>query len=276
MKLPGYGIDTLDRTFGPVEALRMGVRYFGKASKFSVHTYFVDGLMIDTGMSRAQAEVLAWAQQRPISQIMLTHYHEDHSGNSAALQAAGYSVLAYPLTCDQVAKGVHTFPYQNLMFGPAASANLTPIQGQIETDRYTFEILHTPGHSYDHVSLYERKEGWLFSGDLYIADRIKFFKSGESVPQQLESLRKLVKLDFGPLFCAHNPQPENGKARLLAKIAFFEELTGQILDLHQQGLSVPEIQKSLRRTDKLWGLIFTSGDVSARNMVESVVKEVKT
>lgn len=43
------------------------------------------------------------------------------------------------------------------------------IPDRLYTDRYRFAVLHTPGHSNDHICLLEPDEGWLFSGDLFLS-----------------------------------------------------------------------------------------------------------
>ena len=39
---------------------------------------------------------------------------------------------------------------------------------------------------------YEKNKGWLFSGDMYVADKIKYFATYESMLTQIESLKKLI------------------------------------------------------------------------------------
>jgi hypothetical protein len=51
----------------------------------------------------------------------------------------------------------------------------------------------------------------LFSGDLYLADHIKFFRSDENMGFQIESLKKVTNLDFNMLLCGHNPRRKTGE-----------------------------------------------------------------
>ena len=46
------------------------------------------------------------------------------------------------------------------------------------------------------LALYEKKEGWLFSADMWVYDYIRYFMRPESMWQQMESLRRVSKLDF--------------------------------------------------------------------------------
>jgi len=70
----------------------------------------------------------------------------------------------------------------------------------------------------DHTVYLEEENGRLFSGDLYLGDHIKYFRSDERLIDQITSLKKILKFDFDALFCAHNPRLENGRARLKNKL----------------------------------------------------------
>jgi glyoxylase-like metal-dependent hydrolase (beta-lactamase superfamily II) len=70
----------------------------------------------------------------------------------------------------------------------------------------------------------EKKQGWLFSGDLYLGERIKFFRADERFAEQIASLIKVLTLDFDTLFCAHNPCLKSGKQKIKNKLQFLEDL----------------------------------------------------
>ena len=48
--------------------------------------------MIDTGLSCYKEKVMQIARDNNIKQVLLTHHHEDHSGNTSYLQQEGYTV----------------------------------------------------------------------------------------------------------------------------------------------------------------------------------------
>ncbi|MEQ9297382.1 MAG: MBL fold metallo-hydrolase [Cyclobacteriaceae bacterium] len=258
-----------------VNLYRVGVSYLGKPIK-PVHFFEVDGLLIDTGPSLAEAAVSRLVTQLDISQIILTHTHEDHSGNAAALkQLLGVPVYGHILSMEIMMKGFDILPYQKAMFGPAEQVTLRPVDRKIDTEKYSFEIIHTPGHAPEHIALYERNQGWLFSGDLFVAEKIKYFRKHESMTEQIKSLKKLARLDFDFLFCNHNPQLKDGKAKLIRKLHYFEELYGHIKDQHKKGLNTDEIMKALKIQKSRPIELLTYKDVSARYLVTSVTRELQ-
>ena len=132
--------------------------------------------------------------------------------------------------------------------------------------------VHTPGHSRDHTVYLEENHGWLFSGDLYLGEKIKYFRSDEKFKDQIDSIKTVLEYDFDALFCAHNPVPEKGKARLVKKLSFLEELYGEVKRLCLKGYSEKAIVKALgNKKDKLVKFV-TLGNVSFAQMVRSAME----
>ena len=257
--------------FEKVEAIQLGYGPIGPPL-MTVFMYIVDGLVIDTGQRNMQKEVVELLKQKKLTRILLTHHHEDHSGNAAALGVGHHiPVNAPPLAVEKMRAGFKILPYQRYVWGKAETLSVTPFASTIETDCFKFKPVHTPGHSKDHTVYLEEEKGWLFSGDLYLADRIKYFRSDENLKDQITSLKKVVEFDFEVLFCAHNPCLKDGKSRLKNKLQFLEEFYGQVERLRHNGLSEKEIVKKLDpKKDRLVRLI-TMGNISFANMVRSAL-----
>ena len=257
---------------GKVEAIRLGFGPIGPPL-MSVFLYVVDGLVIDTGQRNMQKVVVELLNEKKLDQILLTHHHEDHSGNAFVLgKRHQISVTGHPLTAEKMRSGYNILPYQRYVWGKADAVKAIPFKEIIETDNFQFKPIHTPGHSKDHTVYLEEKNGWLFSGDLYLADRIKYFRSDERLNDQIASLKNILEFDYEVLFCGHNPCLENGKARLKNKLQFLEDLYGKIHLQIQKGFSEREVIKNLDpKNDRLVKWI-TMGNVSFANMVRSAIK----
>jgi glyoxylase-like metal-dependent hydrolase (beta-lactamase superfamily II) len=262
------------KSFGPVQAVELGYSPIGPPI-MSVYFYYLNGLLIDTGQHHMQRHALDAIGDLPVRQILLTHHHEDHSGNAAAFQKkTGAPVRGHILTASKLRKGYRIRLYQHLIWGRTAPVGMAVLDTPIQADPYVLEPVETPGHSKDHVVFLEKNFGWLFSGDLYIGERIKFFRSDEDLEAQIHSLQKVMRLDFDTLFCAHNPCPKNGKRHLSRKLDYLVTLKQKVIALHQKGYSVKEIIRRLDPgTDRRVKWI-TMGNASFAHMVRSALKSV--
>ncbi|MDN3437872.1 MBL fold metallo-hydrolase [Planococcus sp. APC 3900] len=55
-------------------------------TRSKVFVYLVDGMLIDTGAEKLQKELEVFFTDHSFDQVVLTHHHEDHTGNTAWLQ----------------------------------------------------------------------------------------------------------------------------------------------------------------------------------------------
>jgi glyoxylase-like metal-dependent hydrolase (beta-lactamase superfamily II) len=259
--------------FGPVQAVELGYSPIGKPL-MTVFLYMVDGVLVDTGQPHMRREVLdIMASWRP-DRVVLTHHHEDHSGNARAIgNRLGTEVLGHPLAAQKMVGPQHILPYQHLVWGKADPVLVRSIEGEIPTRSGRLMSLHTPGHSKDHVVYLDPENGWLFSGDLYIGERIKYFRVDEKMSDQIDSLEKILMLDFDVLFCGHHPVGRDGKKRIHNKLSFLQEFQGTVRRLRQEGLPISEIIRRLdRHQDRLVKWV-TLGNVCFGNMVRSAWKD---
>ncbi len=258
--------------FGEVTAYRLGYAPVGNPF-MTVCVYVVKDLFIDTGQSHMRQSVLALGARHHISAALLTHHHEDHSGNAAALKNRfQIPVMAHRLTIEKLGQPYRIFPYQHWIWGKTAPVCLDffPENG-FSHGNLRFEMIHAPGHSKDHCVFLESSRGWLFSGDLYLGSRIKFFRADERITDQIASLKKVLTYDFDALFCSHNPVPENGKAHLARKLQFLEDFYGNVADCACQGLNETEIMQTLGLKEEHLVKVICFGNVSMKNMVRSVM-----
>ncbi|MEO0471220.1 MAG: MBL fold metallo-hydrolase [Bacteroidota bacterium] len=268
----------LSKTFHhqDVQGFRFGSSPFGKPSLFS-HVYFVDGLLIDTGHPNMQAEVVAHLRPLPVQNIFITHHHEDHSGNLAAVQAVHQvPTFASSLCVDILKKPPKVSLAQRLFWGQnQAHHHIQPIEGKIETEHHQFELIPVPGHAVDMMALYEPQQGWLFSADLWVNDYIRYFMYNESMAQQIASLKKVAQLDFEALICSHNPKFDRGPERIKQKLAFLEEFYGKVAHLYHKGLSASAIMKAMGLQERWMIRLLSGGDLSTVNMIRSVMRDEK-
>ena len=255
--------------FGEIEAIKLGYGPIGQPF-MTVYLYILDGLVIDTGQRHMQKSVIELLGEKKLHQILLTHHHEDHSGNASAIAKHHHiEAFGHPLTVQKMATGFRILPYQRFIWGRSENIRLSPLGPAVESNRCKLVPVHTPGHSKDHTVFWEETNGRLFSGDLYLGERIKFFRSDEKIFDQIQSLKKVLKLDFDALFCAHNPCPRNGKSKLKQKLQFLEDIVGQVQKLKDLGMNHKAIFQRMDPGKDKWVKLMTMGNVSFANLLRS-------
>jgi glyoxylase-like metal-dependent hydrolase (beta-lactamase superfamily II) len=251
-----------------IEAIRVG-RFRWRINTTCI-VYRVGDTVIDTGPTNQWPVVRAFLQEREIKRVVITHHHEDHSGNLAAISRAVCShVLAPQAGLDPLSNGVPQRLYQRLIWGRPARVKARPVPESIEAGYGRVLVpIPTPGHSPDSTCYLEPNQGWLFTGDLLVTTRPRYLRQSEDLCGMLESLRSIQKYEFDTVFCAHRGVVPSGKKALKEKLEFLEGLCQQTVTLHQQGKSAGEIaRKLLGREDLMtW---FTGFDFAKRNLIEA-------
>jgi len=262
--------------FGPVKGLEVGIAPTGKPIK-SVYVYQIGSIIIDTGPHHLRNRIGQMLNTGGVSSILLTHHHEDHSGNAAYLkQRTGAPVYLSPYGAAKLAKGFNILPYQHILFGKASRLLAEICPEKIEGDKITLKAVHTPGHSKDHTVYHAEDEGWLFSGDLYVGEKIQFFRVDERIDQQIDSLRKIARLDFDVLFCGHRPKMKKGPQLVRRKLDYLESFHQRVLDLYRKGMAEKEIIQQLQSKNDLPIRLFTMGNASFGHMVRSSLNTLQS
>ncbi len=247
----------------------------GRLLSFCAHVALVDGLLIDSGFTRAQRSLLRALAGQRVERVACTHAHEDHFGNHAVLAARFGASLYGPAASLEVMREPAQYTrafYQRFMWGYPEPCEAQPLPEVLETERFRFQVIPTPGHSFDHVCFFEPQRGWLFSGDLYLSVKVRMARFIENAGDMLGSLKKVRDLEPRFLFCAHAGLVEDPIAALGAKIDFMEELGGEVRRLHDSGAAAVEIAHRVLGRDPLPLRLLAAGDVSKHQLVKAFLK----
>ena len=260
---------------GPVELFKFGSYILGKPLMY-VYVFYIDGLLFDTGHANMEKRIISTIGHLPVNQVFVSHHHEDHSANAAALKSHFNAPIYTSKKCRDIMLDPPPVTLGEWMtWGPArAFDGFEVVENVIRTHKYEFELIPIPGHAVDMYALYERSEGWLFSSDLYVSSKIKYFIINESMYQQIQSLRRVMELEFEYLFCSHNPQFKNPKALIKAKLDFFIDYYNQVKFYRDKGHNLKGILKAMNLKES-WVMRFsTHGRISTKNMVKVVLRDL--
>lgn len=186
---------------------------------------------------------------------------------------AGIPVYCHPDFVATTEKRVSLPLYRRAFWRPPEPFLSQPLPQRVDTEHYSLHVVPTPGHAVDHVVLHERDQGWLFSGDLFLGTRVMTIMRDESLPTLMESIRRVLELDFDTLFCGHAGRVADGKAALGKKLQTIVELQGQVKMMAEKGLDVREVTKRLFPKFQLMTLL-SGGEYSPVNVVRSLWPEL--
>jgi ribonuclease/clavin/mitogillin len=253
-----------------ITRLHMGRTVFGRPL-YTVSAYLVDGLLIDSGPPATASELLRRLRNARVERIVHTHYHEDHTGGDALLQRAlGLPVLAPAGALPMLARFPAIQLYRRIVWSTPRAVKAEALSEFVVTPRHRFEVVPTPGHSADHVCLFEREQGWLFSGDLFIHERARYAGPDEHVAGTLDSLRRVLALRPRLLVCAHAGFVDDACGALERKIAFLEKLIAQARVLRNEGLGEDEISRRLLGPEGLMTR-FSRGHFAKINLIRAAL-----
>ncbi|UCC63043.1 MAG: MBL fold metallo-hydrolase [Anaerolineae bacterium] len=258
-------------TCGPITRLRLARTVLGR-TLYTVNAYLVDGLLVDTGPPATAGELVAWCRGRDVGQVVNTHHHEDHSGGNWALQRRlGLPIVASSQAVPILADFCRLELYRRVVWGQPRNVVAEPLGDIVKTKGYCFEVIPTPGHSPDHICLFEREQGWLFSGDLFVHERVRYARPEEDLAGTLASLRRVLALRPRLLICSHAGFVEDAGRAIERKIAYWEGLAGQARALRGQGLSPREITDRLLGPEGL-GTRLTQGHSAKINLIRGLLE----
>jgi len=244
------------------------IKMFGV--RLDVFTYLADGLLVDTGPSRYARQFTGFFQNQPIRQVALTHCHEDHSGNAPWLVGQGIPVFVHQAALAICQERTKLPLYRRCFWGERSGFRAQPFDNILETDRKKWQVIELPGHSPDHVALYDASNGAFFTGDLVVTPKTRVIFKWENIPQTIRSLRHLMAYDFQTVYCAHAGVLADGRKVVERKIAFLEELTGRVLSMYQKGWDIRAIDRAIFSPQPFLAFI-TGKEMASEHIIKSII-----
>jgi glyoxylase-like metal-dependent hydrolase (beta-lactamase superfamily II) len=195
-------------------------------------TYLIPGdrpILIDAGVGKsAHLDAIAAAAPAGPAEVIVTHAHDDHAAGAPAIHgrwpSARFAKFRWPERDREI-------PWQPLVDGAIVSTSA----GQLD-------VLHTPGHSPDHIALWHADSRSLFVGDLLVLGSTVFIPAsgGGSLADYLRSLERLKALSPARAWPAHGPVIEDPVALIDHYLHHRHQREEQVLAALAEGLSTVE------------------------------------
>eukprot|EP00039_Didymoeca_costata_P017660 m.328860 g.328860 ORF g.328860 m.328860 type:complete len:363 (+) comp16566_c0_seq14:101-1189(+) len=244
-------------------------------------------ILIDTGelgKAKEYVENLEEAMQATgateIEEIIITHYHHDHTGGLAELQKHFGNARTSKFNSDHWLEAEVTARRG----GKADGRFLKELEwfvmnnwhrledGEfIYTEGATLKVFHTPGHAQDHIVLWLEEENALFTGDNVLGWGTTYVSS---LFEYMKSLKLMADINPDRLYPAHGPVIEDGMLTIQRYMKHRRQREEMVLTFLQE--SCPKSNEGLRVreiTEALYPNATSNNiDMAATNVVKILIK----
>ena len=213
------------------------------------NSYLIDAgngeaIVIDPGprIPRHIDALLAAARERKlgITTIALTHGHPDHAPAALPLkEATGAMIYAHPES---------EVPHDRAFV----------LDGSLRVGDTELRVMDAPGHTFEHVALYEPRERTLFTGDVILGEGTVVIAppNGAMRPYQRTLERFEQELpDVERIYGGHGPMVENAREKIAEYIAHRKQRERELLEALAAGpQTIPDLVLRIYGVEKqiLW------------------------
>lgn len=204
------------------------------------NSYLVDcfdrvALVIDPGpnIEAHVGNLLAAARERGlrIVAIAITHGHPDHAPAAIPLAyATSATVYAHPRCATPHARDLE-------------------LDGELRVGERTFRIIDAPGHTFDHVVLYDLHALTLFTGDTIVGEgTVVIAPPGGAMRPYQATLERLARECHGArmILGGHGPPVRDAQAKIAEYIAHRKMRESQLIAALSRGAqTIPELVASI-------------------------------
>jgi len=184
-------------------------------------------ILVDPGFGSDVQPLIGWLREQGVAPerlalVVNTHYHSDHVGGNHVLQTDfGAAIAAHTIEADAVNRR-----------DPGACAAVwlrQPVEAYdvgrsliaddvLDTGETKWQVLHTPGHTRGHVSLYDPVTRALIGGDVVHATDVGWLnpygEDADSLEQSLDTLDRIAALAPAVILSGHGPAVVDPQAAL--------------------------------------------------------------
>ena len=189
------------------------------------------------------AAILKAIGGRPISHVLITHTHRDHTdGMPALLAATGARTVGFGRRAPN--RGTRRTSPSGGEFVDQDFVPDIPLadDGRIEGDGWAFAAVHTPGHARGHLCFYDEEMGFLLTSDNVVgAGTVVIAPPEGDMTDYLNSLERMKNLpDLRHLCGSHGAAVFDARNKIEEYIAHRLEREKQILEAIETGAKSAE------------------------------------
>ena len=180
--------------------------------------------LVDTGFVGHAEQTRDWAEAHAggrIATVVNTHWHADHVGGNAALQATGAEIAASGPDAEAVRRrdpGCCMAEYLDQPVSPYTVDRALADDEAVWLGETQWQVVRTPGHTRGHLSLWQPDERLLVVGDSLSDYDVGWVATALDGPDAAAiakaSLERLDALDPRVILPAHGPLPDDPAAAL--------------------------------------------------------------
>jgi hydroxyacylglutathione hydrolase len=202
-------------------------------------------VLIDAGVGHAShLDAIAAAAPGGPSQVLVTHAHSDHVSGAPAIHArwpaAQFKKFPWPSSTGIREPGAGSGGPER----PDSEIAWTWLEDGsiVETDEGPLSVLHTPGHSPDHLTFWHAPSRTLFVGDMLVQGSTVVIPAthGGSLAEYLRSLERMRQLNPARALPAHGPVIDDPAALIHKYVEHRAQREQQVLGALADGMSTVE------------------------------------
>lgn len=241
-------------------------------------------IMLDTGLKKGEREIIDSVLETndfKVSGIINSHAHIDHIGNNAYLKERFNCIIAMPnyesIICSSPAN-------LKVYYGNQALADIKKNYGhmicmtdiridenqtEVEICNTKFKIIHTPGHSPEHICIVT-PDDVAYLGDALVSYELM---DGAKIPyayilsEDMKSKADLYDLNCSKFIVAHKGIYDDIKDLIDDNIDFYEHRAMKIYELIDKPMTMEDIMRCA--ADKFKIRIY---DITKYNMIHMMLK----
>jgi glyoxylase-like metal-dependent hydrolase (beta-lactamase superfamily II) len=261
---------------------------------FWTSVFLIDGLLIDAGapggVDALREFVASLDPPNMVEKCVITHNHEDHCGGGQMLQEEfNIPVFASKLAIPLLLKEKEYPDYREMTWGE----NYKPFQAKLVKDpiytksgKYLFNVIDTPGHAPEQISLIEREKQWAFIADAVMPKYQMIFGKETDIPEDISMIYQSIKKLYDTTEGMENLFLFTSGRGLLKGRSFLKGRLNEINSLHfaahklkneaqEKGLhnkqQINYILKKMYARESFVGKI-TRGGLSNKNLILSLLE----